>query len=556
MHIRAGWVALLLASAALSWIAGGQAHAQCVAGREYRQGEAVKARYPDPPVQFATPAFRPGKSDFTSHDEMMRFLRNLARSADNLHLRTAGHSQEAREIPALVFSNSGYRRAADLRRLGRPVVFIIGQSHGNEPAGGEAALAVAQSLGEGELRPLLDRITVVIMPRVNPDGAHYFWRATASCVDVNRDHVKAALPETAALRRVMNEFRPELVIDAHEFSVATRWIEKFGVLQSYDFMMLYATNPNVPAALTDLAERVFRRALARDVEQAGYTHSWYYTTSYNPKDKRVSMGGTVPDIGRNYAGLQNAVSFLIESRGVGIGRDSYGRRVHTHYAVMASLMRTAAEHAAEVMKTVGAVRTDVERRGREPAEDDSIAVTTRTPTRQQQLTMVDPDSGEPKVIEVEWADSLAVKPAITRRRPYAYLMPPSFTDVARRMAHSGVEVRRLRQPVELEVESYEVVERRAGQTFFEGHIRSVVKTEVSVKRRRFPAGSHVYLMAQPNANLIAVAMEPESPSSFVSWGLVPTDRRGLANPQSGAPSEVPVYRLLQPVEFETQPAAR
>lgn len=85
MHNKARWAALLLASAALSWTtAGGQAHAQCVAGREYRQSEAVKARYPDPPVQFATPAFRPGKTDFTSHDEMMRFLRNLARTADNL----------------------------------------------------------------------------------------------------------------------------------------------------------------------------------------------------------------------------------------------------------------------------------------------------------------------------------------------------------------------------------------------------------------------------------------------------------------------------------------
>jgi hypothetical protein len=555
MSRRTAWAALLIASCAWSWTAAiGDARAQCVAGQEYRQTEAVKARYPDPPIAFTTPAFRPGKADFTSHEEMMRFLRELARTADNLHLRIAGRSQEGRDIPALVFSDTDHRRAGALRALGRPVVFIIGQSHGNEPAGGEAALAVAQALAAGELRALLDRITVVIMPRVNPDGAHYFWRATANCVDVNRDHIKSALPETAALRGVMNEFQPELVIDAHEFSVATRWIEKFGVLQSYDFLMLYATNPNVPPALTSLAERVFRRNLVREVEQAGYSHFWYYTTSYNPKDKRVSMGGTVPDIGRNYASLQNAVSFLIESRGVGIGRDSYARRVHTHYTVMASLMRSAAEHGGELVKTVRAVREEVVRRGREPAEDDRIAVTTRTPTRQQALTMLDPESGEPQQIEVEWADTLAVKPALERRRPYAYLMPPSYTDVARRMALSGVEVHRLRQPVELEVESYEVVERRAGQTFFEGHIRSAVKTEVTVKRKRFPAGSHVYLMAQPNANLIAVAMEPESPSSFVSWGLVPTDRRGLANPQDGAPSEVPVYRLLAPAELDTQPA--
>ena len=72
----------------------------------------------------------------------------------------------------------------------RPIVLLVGQVHGNEPAGGEAMLALAQALADGELKPLLDRMTVVIMPRANPDGAHYFWRATANCVDVNRDHVK------------------------------------------------------------------------------------------------------------------------------------------------------------------------------------------------------------------------------------------------------------------------------------------------------------------------------------------------------------------------------
>src|SRR6185503_3450579 len=187
-----------------------------------------------------------------------------------------------------------------------------GQVHGNEPASGEAMLAVAKALASGELRPLLERISVVIVPRANPDGAHYFWRATASCIDENRDHIKDVLPETMALRRLTNEIQPEIFVDAHEFSVATRWVEKFNGVQSYDFTMAYATHPNVPAPLTAAAENVFSRAIARDVERAGYAHFWYYTTSYEVEDKRVAGGGTAPDIGRNYAGLQNALSFLVE----------------------------------------------------------------------------------------------------------------------------------------------------------------------------------------------------------------------------------------------------
>src|SRR5688572_19622431 len=81
--------------------------AQCAPDRPYEQSEAVKRRYPDPPVQFDTPAFAAGKKDFTSHEELMRFVEELARGTDNLLVRRAGYSQESRALPALVFSGSG-----------------------------------------------------------------------------------------------------------------------------------------------------------------------------------------------------------------------------------------------------------------------------------------------------------------------------------------------------------------------------------------------------------------------------------------------------------------
>lgn len=531
--------------------AAGPARAQCAQGAEYKQTDAVKQRYPDPPLRFDTPAFAPGKADFTTHAEMMAYLEALAARAGNMLVRTAGWSQEGRVLPMLLFTNSRRFGPAELQRLNRPIVVLVGQLHGNEPAGGEAMLALAKALAEGELRPLLDRITVVIMPRANPDGAHYFWRGTASCVDVNRDHLKVDLPETAAIRRMTAELPPDVFVDAHEFSVATRWIDKFNALQFYDFTMAYATHPNIDPRLNDAAERLFSRNIARDVGAAGYSHFWYYTTAYDLKDKRVAGGGTAPDIGRNYAGLHNAISLLVESRGVGIGRDSLVRRVHTQYVVMASILKTAAEHAGEVRKVTQAARDEAIRRGRDPAADDRVAVTLKMPSRQQKLTMTDPETGNAKEVEVDWIDPREAVPALTRSRPYAYLVLPSFTEVARRLAMSGIQVRRLKAPVELEVESYEVTERRQGGIFVEGHIRSTVTTEVRTRKRVFPAGTYVYAMGQPGANLLVAALEPESNSSFVAIGIVPSDRRGLANPQEAAPSEIPIYRLVRPATLDT-----
>lgn len=113
-------------------------------------------------------------------------------------------------------------------------------------------------------------------------------------------------------------------------------------------------------------------------------------------------------------------------------------------------------------------------------------------------------------------------------------------------------MRQLHQPVTLEVESYQVTDKRVGSAFYEGHIPNTVKTEVVRKPITFAAGSYVYAMAQPNGNLIAAALEPEAPSSFVTFGIIPVDRKDAG----GAASEAPVYRLMQPLALDARLGAR
>jgi hypothetical protein len=310
----------------------------------------------------------------------------------------------------------------------------------------------------------------------------------------------------------------------------------------------------VAPELTALADKRFRSAIVRDVEKAGYTQHWYFTTSYNMEDKKVSMGGTSPDIGRNTAGLQNSISFLIETRGVGIGRESYARRVHTHLVAITSVLQTAAANADELRATVRAARLATAKRGAAPGPQDTIVVRSKNPVGPHKLAMLDPQSGEPADVEVQWEDSLAAIPDLVRQRPAAYLMPPAYGDIARRLELSGIDVRRLRQAVTLDVESYQVTDKRVSDIFYEGHIRNTVTTEVVRKPVTFQPGSYVFSMAQANANLIAVALEPEAPSSFVTFGLIPVDKKG-ATLMGGAASEVPVYRLLTPTALDTVPWA-
>ncbi|MFX5530203.1 M14 family zinc carboxypeptidase, partial [Acinetobacter baumannii] len=87
--------------------------------------------------------------DFTSHAEVMGFLADLAARAPSMRLHVAGTSQGGRALPVVLLPSA--RGEADVSDAHRPTLLLIGQQHGNEPAGGEAMLVMAQRLAAGDL---------------------------------------------------------------------------------------------------------------------------------------------------------------------------------------------------------------------------------------------------------------------------------------------------------------------------------------------------------------------------------------------------------------------
>ena len=89
------------------------------------------------------------------------------------------------------------------------------------------------------------------------------------------------------------------MIDHHEFSVAGRWVEKFGALHAVDVMILEATHPGVPKSLTEIAGRLYRPALEAAMDHHGLSSHDYVTTGADMDDRLVSLGGNAPGIARN-----------------------------------------------------------------------------------------------------------------------------------------------------------------------------------------------------------------------------------------------------------------
>ncbi len=488
------------------------------AADNYVEAPAVAARFPDPVTPIATPALRAGRTNFTSHPEMMKFLADLAARAPDMRMRTVGRSQEERAIPLIVFAHPPTASAAEIAANGKPTVLVIGQQHGNEPAGGEAALALALQLA-GERRAVLDRVNVLIVPRANPDGAQNFTRGTVNGFDVNRDHLLQRTPEGRTLGRIFAAYQPAVVIDSHEFGVRQRWFEKFGAVQRYDILIQYATVANLAPAITDAAEKMFRQPLARALDAAGFSNAWYFTTSYDMQDRKVSMGGVVPDTGRNIAGLRNAISFLVESRGVGLGLAHFRRRVESHLVATNALIDITARNAAAILALEARARDEI---AAAAGQGEVVVAATATPGRNT-LVMLDPETGADKEVEVEWSNALEIRPTLLRARPYGYLLPASQASAADRLRNLGVTVLRVDGEGTADVERFRI----AGATVArkddvrrnddDGGIRVVnLKTVVERTTLRVRPGDFFIPLGQPLANVAVAALEPDTQSSYAA----------------------------------------
>jgi hypothetical protein len=496
----------------------------------YRQTAAVLAHYPNvPAIQLDSPAFRSPEPSLTAHAAMLEFLAALARDSRHARLGSVGRSTQGRDIPVVYLTKEGLGDPIAIARLGRPMVWLIGQQHGNEPAGGEAMLALAAALGRGELAPLLAGITVVIVPRANVDGAAADRRTLASGADGNRDHLLLSQPEVRALHAAMKALPPDVVFDHHEFSVARRWVEKFNGLQGSDVMILEATNPSIPGALSDIARNLYRPALEAAIRKHGLSSFDYVTTDPTPSDKRVSLGGTAPGIARNTFGLRGAVSYLIETRGVGIGLQSYQRRVSTHFLLARAVLEVSAADPDGLLRRLAAARE------RAAADRSDLIVSHEEGERDVDLPLINAESGAPMPTSVRLIDSRDIRPVDVRPRPAGYLVLRGGAEVAERLALNAVGAREVTAARPLAVEAYDVVRRPMRKSRESINPEQSVRVEIRRTTIEVPAGALFVPMDHPAAGIVAAALEPDSPGSYVGAGLIPM-----------APDETtaPVYRVL------------
>ena len=97
-------------------------------------------------------------------------------------------------------------------------LFLWSQMHGNEPTA-TAALCDLMNFIQSDndwFKTWQDKLTIQILPMVNPDGAQCHQRHNAQSIDINRDARALQSPEGQVLNRLADEFKPDYGFNLHD----------------------------------------------------------------------------------------------------------------------------------------------------------------------------------------------------------------------------------------------------------------------------------------------------------------------------------------------------
>lgn len=189
--------------------------AQATAAQAQNQWTAPRDGYPHTAAESA---------DFdrhTRHPEMWDYLRALRAVAPNMRLGDYGETREGRKLAYAVFSNPVVTEPWEAWGRGRPVVVLAANVHGGERTFREGLLILMRDFATPgtEANQLLDHVTVVVAPQINPDGfeaTERGQRGNSWGIDMNRDYVKLEQPSIINyVTNIIREWRPHIFVDGH-----------------------------------------------------------------------------------------------------------------------------------------------------------------------------------------------------------------------------------------------------------------------------------------------------------------------------------------------------
>ncbi|MEX0314388.1 MAG: M14 family metallopeptidase [Allomuricauda sp.] len=485
------------------------------------------------------------KSDFTytaKWEDILEYFSTLMWKSENVHFFNMFISDMNRPAPTLVMSNPRITSPEEAKASGKPVIYLQGGIHPDEGEGKEALLMVIRDILFGNKKYLLDDLIIIVQPNFNVDGNEarrlhnanprlYGIRQNAMGFDVNRDAIKLETTNMqGAYETLLNQWDPILILDTHRMG-RTRYA--YGIAQATSNVVTahqapreFVTYKMFPAIVEE-ARKTFKIEIGM---HCGLNEGWP-PTEFTHDNAIWSTEGKFMASGY---GLRNRMSILVETP----GGQEFEKAIYVSYAYIHALLEVCKKNGKQMMEICQKAEEEVVENIKKNAASGNLKNFTSgkyvsdgkiSVPAYRDRKMKDVPGTSLRVLDrtnpPEWVDNvdLITKPVGVKEAtvPRGYLIPEGMENIIEKLRMHGVKVTQLEKPVTASGEQFVSQEMTTQDMGWRPYKMTTFKGDFAeAKNQTFPAGTYHVDMAQPLANLIFYALEPQVKDGFLGWKLM------------------------------------
>ncbi len=469
------------------------------------------------------------------YDQVIDAYQQLARHYPQAKFIEMGKTDIGKPLHLFMISKNKDFDPASIKRKGKCIIMIINGIHPGEPEGTDASIQFAWDIlrNKDEMQKYLDNSVIAIIPvyniggaldrsryyRMNQDGPIYKGRRrNAKNMDLNRDFAKQETKNAQTFAKTFTYLNPDVFIDTHTTN---------GSDHQYTITLIATMHNKLDREMG----LFFKEKMLPDLYKGMTDNSEYdmipYVMTFNRGDIKSGLitYNDLPLYSTGYTSLFNCYSFMTEN----LVYKYFPDRVRSVVDFFTQVIDFTSNNAAEIRALKEKADEAVKSQEIFPIEwklDDSQNEYLvfngyeysyiETPITGRRKGFYDHDK--------PWTDTIpyytTYKPVTTVARPYAYIIPQAWEEIALKLMNNGVIAYQLKEDAMLEVESYYIDDVTRSQRATQGHyLNNSIKVHKTVQAIQYYKGDYIIKVNQHSNRFIVEMLEPHAPSSYFAWNF-------------------------------------
>jgi len=517
--------------------------------------------------EFLTTAEKSNFESTSTYDEVIRFIKSLEESYDNIRIEKMATSVEGRDIPLMILGDPLPSSYHNLKNDERIVVYLQANIHPGEVEGKEATQMLARELVQGKLpKEIFENVIVLICPILNADGNEKFStknrtnqngpvngvgvRHNGQYLDLNRDAMKVETPEIrGVVTQVLNKWDPAITVDCHTTN---------GSYHEEPVTFTWMMNPNGDRSLINYMRDEMMPEVSKTLAEKYNVENVFYGEFIDRLDidKGWISYAAEPRYLVNYIGLRNRLSILNENY---VYAD-FKTRVNGCYNLLMSILEYSSLNKTEIKKLLAEADARTVHRGIEENVTDSFAIEYKGMPTPEKITIKAYEADTIPGVKGYWRYKKSDRkrtvtvpyiadyfPTKSVKYPFAYILSVPIPEVVELLKIHGIKTEKLDVDIKIDVERFKIEELKPSRRLNQGHYTNSIEGEFVTETKQFSTGSIIIRTSQPLGNLIAYLLEPQADDGLLKWNyfdryLVPQWGRNYF--------PYPVYRVMEKTEIK------